>query len=106
MVETILVSNTNNIREKNQHLSNLLREEISKIPKIILYGPEDPNSRTSIVSFNIDGMDSQEVVDRLEKQNIVLALREIIEQKIVRASPHFFNSESQIMSVVDAIKNL
>ena len=95
-----------NIREKNQYLSNLLREELSKIPKIILYGPEDPNSRTSIVSFNIDGIDSQEVVDRLEKQNIVLALREIMEKKIVRASPHFFNSESEIMSVVDAIKKL
>lgn len=95
-----------NIREKNQYLSNLLREELSKIPKIILYGPEDPDSRTSIVSFNIDGMDSQEVVDRLEKQNIILALREIMETKIVRASPHFFNSESEIMSVVDAIKKL
>ena len=95
-----------NIREKNQYLSSLLREELSKIPKIILYGPEDPNSRTSIVSFNIEGMDSQEVVDRLEKQNIILALREIMEKKIVRASPHFFNSESQIMSVVDAIKKL
>ena len=96
----------NNIREKNKYLSNLLREELSKIPKIILYGPEDPDSRTSIVSFNIDGMDSQQVVDRLEKQNIVLALREIMEQKIVRASPHFFNTESEIMSVVNAIKNL
>ena len=95
-----------NIRKKNQYLSILLREELSKIPKIILYGPEDPNSRTSIVSFNIEGMDSQEVVDRLEKQNIILALREIMEKKIVRASPHFFNSESQIMSVVDAIKKL
>ena len=95
-----------NIREKNQYLSSLLREELSKIPKIILYGPEDPDSRTSIVSFNIEGMDSQEVVDRLEKQNIILALREIMEKKIVRASPHFFNSESQIMSVVDTIKKL
>ena len=95
-----------NIREKNQYLSNLLREELSKIPKIILYGTEEPNSRTSIVSFNIDGMDSQEVVDILEKQNIILALREIMETKIVRASPHFFNSESEIMSVVDAIKKL
>lgn len=95
-----------NIREKNQYLSSLLREELSKIPKIILYGPEDPNSRISIVSFNIEGMDSQEVVDRLEKQNIILALREIMETKIVRASPHFFNSESQIMSVVDAVKRL
>ncbi|MBA4459005.1 MAG: aminotransferase class V-fold PLP-dependent enzyme [Nitrosopumilaceae archaeon] len=95
-----------NIREKNQYLSSLLREELSKIPKIILYGPENPDSRTSIVSFNIEGIDSQEVVDRLEKQNIILALREIMERKIVRASPHFFNSESQIMSVVDAIKKL
>ena len=95
-----------NIREKNQYLSSLLREELSKIPKIILYGPENPNSRTSIVSFNIEGIDSKELVDRLEKQNIILALREIMERKIVRASPHFFNSESQIMSVVDAIKKL
>ncbi|RMW39185.1 MAG: aminotransferase class V-fold PLP-dependent enzyme [Nitrosopumilus sp.] len=95
-----------NIREKNQYLSSLLREELSKIPKIILYGPEDPNTRTSIVSFNIEGMDSQEVVEKLEKQNIIVALREIMEKKIVRASPHFFNSESQIMSVVDAIKKL
>lgn len=95
-----------NIRKKNQYLSNLLREELSKIPKIILYGPEDPNSRTSIISFNIDGMDSQELVDRLEKQNIILAVREIMEKKIVRASPHFFNTETEILSVVDVIKNL
>jgi len=46
-----------NIRKKNQYLSNLFREELEKIPKIILYGPEDPNERTSIVSFNIEGLD-------------------------------------------------
>ncbi|MBL7017601.1 MAG: aminotransferase class V-fold PLP-dependent enzyme [Nitrosopumilus sp.] len=96
----------NNIREKNQHLSNLLREELSKIPNIVLYGPEDQNYRTSIVSFNIKGFDSQEIVDKLEKQNIVLAVREIMENKIVRASPHFFNTESQILQVIDAIKKL
>ena len=96
----------NNIREKNQYLSNLLREELSKIPNIILYGPEDQNDRTSIVSFNIKGFDSQEIVDKLEKQNIILAVREIMENKIVRASPHFFNTESQILQVIDAIKKL
>mgnify|MGYP003964039677 CR=1 FL=1 len=96
----------NNIREKNQYLSNVFREELSKIPNIILYGPEDPNVRTSIVSFNIKGFDSQQVVDKLEKQNIILAVREIMDQKIVRASPHFFNTESQILDVIDAIKKL
>ena len=96
----------NNIHEKNQYLSNLFREELSKIPNIILYGPENQNDRTSIVSFNIKGFDSQEVVDKLEKQNIILAVREIMDKKIVRASPHFFNTESQILEVIDAIKKL
>ena len=95
-----------NIHEKNQNLSNLFREELSKIPKIILYGPEDPNKRTSIVSFNIKGFDSQDIVNKLEKQNIILAVREIMEKKIVRASPHFFNTESEILQVIDALKKL
>jgi cysteine desulfurase/selenocysteine lyase len=96
----------NNIREKNQYLSNLFREELSKIPNIILYGPDDPNARTSIVSFNIKGFDSQQVVDKLEKQNIILAVREIMDKKIIRVSPHFFNTESQILDVIDKIKKL
>jgi len=96
----------NNIREKNQYLSNLFREELSKIPNIILYGPDDPNIRTSIVSFNIKGSDSQQVVDKLEKQNIILAVREIMDKKIIRVSPHFFNTESQILDVIDKIKKL
>ena len=95
-----------NIREKNQYLSSLLREELSKIPNIILYGPENQNDRTSIISFNIKGFDSQEIVDKLEKQNIILTVREIMKKKIVRASPHFFNTESQILQVVDTIKKL
>ena len=95
-----------NIHEKNKYLANLFREELSKISNVVLYGPEDANDRTSIVSFNIEGFEPQEVVDKLEKQNIVLAVREIIEKKIVRASPHFFNTESEMLQVIDAIKKL
>lgn len=95
-----------NIRKKNLYLSNLLREELSKIKNIILYGSNIPQERTSIVSFNINGHNPQEIVEKLEKQNIVLAVREILEKKIVRASPHFFNTESEILRVVDVIKNL
>jgi len=51
-----------NIRKKNLHLSNLLREELSKIKNIILYGPENPEERTSIVSFNIDGHSSITII--------------------------------------------
>ncbi len=95
-----------NIHKKNQYLSNLFREELSKIKNIILYGPNNSNNRTSIVSFNIKGINSQELVDKLEKQNIILAVREISDTKIVRASPHFFNTESEILQVIDTIKKL
>ena len=95
-----------NIHKKNQYLSNLFREELSKIRNIVLYGPNNPNNRTSIVSFNIKGINSQELVNKLEKQNIILAVREILDTKIVRASPHFFNTESEILQVIDAIKKL
>ncbi len=95
-----------NIRKKNLYLSNLLREELSKIKNIIFYGSENPQERTSIISFNIDNHDPELIVRKLEKQNIVLAVREILDKKIIRASPHFFNTESEIIQVVNTIKNL
>ena len=57
----------------------------------------NPNSRTSIVSFNIDGMDSQEVVDEPEKQNIVLA-QEKLWKKIVRNL--FFNQNLKYVRLI------
>ena len=95
-----------NIRKKNQYLSKILRDELSKIRNVIVYGPPDPEMRTSIVSFTIEGYEAENVVEKLEKQNIVLAVREISSKKIIRASPHFFNSESEMIKVVDAIKKL
>jgi cysteine desulfurase/selenocysteine lyase len=95
-----------NIRKKNIHLSNMLREELSKNNKITLYGPENTEDRTSIISFTIEGVEPQAAVEKLEKQDIILAVREIYDKKIIRASPHFFNTESEILRVIDAIKKL
>jgi cysteine desulfurase/selenocysteine lyase len=95
-----------NIHKKNMHLSNFLREELSKNKKITLYGPENPEERTSIVSFTIDDYEPQIVVEKLEKKDIILAVREIYDKKIIRVSPHFFNTESEINQVIDAIKRL
>ncbi|MDX1440862.1 MAG: aminotransferase class V-fold PLP-dependent enzyme [Nitrosopumilaceae archaeon] len=95
-----------NIQEKNRKLSTILREELSKINKINLYGPDQPEKRTSIVSFTVDGLEPDFIVKKLEKRNIILAVREIYDKKIVRASPHLFNTESQIIQVVEEIKKL
>ena len=105
-VKYLLNFGMKNIQKKNQYLSKLFREELEKIPNTILYGPDDPNKRTSIVSFNVKGFDSQKIVDKFEKQNIILAVREIMEKNIIRVSPHFFNTESDMLKVIDEIKKL
>jgi cysteine desulfurase/selenocysteine lyase len=95
-----------NIRNKIIKLADQLRNELTKISDVTLYGPEDSAKRTSIVSFNIDGYNPQIIVEKLEKQKIILAVREIRDKKLVRASPHFFNTETEIQTVVDALKKL
>jgi cysteine desulfurase/selenocysteine lyase len=71
-----------------------------------VYGPKNSEDRTSIVSFTIKGKEPETVVKKLEKLGIVLAVREIYDKKIIRASPHFFNTESEILRVIDALKGL
>ena len=105
-VKYLLNFGMENIRKKNQKLSNIFRDELMKIPNVVLYGPEDPDKRTSIISFNIKNFDSEKIVQKLEKQNIILAVREIMEKKIIRVSPHFFNNESDMLKVIDEIKKL
>ncbi len=95
-----------NIRKKIIGLADLFRDEITKIPDVTLYGPEDQKKRTSIVSFSIGKKSPQDVVEHLEKLGIILAVREIADTKIVRASPHFFNTDTDILRTVDAVKRL
>ncbi|MBM2851460.1 MAG: cysteine desulfurase [Candidatus Nitrosotenuis sp.] len=105
-VSYLLHLGLDNIRKKIISLANLLRDEIAKIPDVTLYGPEDQEKRTSIMAFSIGKKSPQEIVEHLEKRSIVLAVREISDTKIVRAAPHFFNTETDILRTVDTIKKL
>jgi len=105
-MEYLMRFGLDNIHKKIINLANLLRDELTRISGITLYGPKDPEKRNSIVSFLIEGYEPQYVVEKLEKQKIVITVREIFEKKILRVSPHFFNSESEILKVVEAIKKL
>jgi cysteine desulfurase / selenocysteine lyase len=105
-IDFMLQFGLDKIHKKIMKLSNFMRAELSNLSGITLYGPEDELKRTSIVSFTIDGLEPQKIIEKLEQKKIVLAVREIIDKKIVRASPHFFNSENEIQKVIDEIKKL
>ena len=95
-----------NIRQKVLKMSDLMREELSKIHGVTVFGPQENNLRTSIISFVKDGYEPETIVKKLENEKIILAVREIFGKKIVRVSPHFFNSENEIQKVVESIKKL
>lgn len=103
-INFLLKTGIEKIRNQNVKLANMMREELSKIPGIILFGPQEDRKRTSIVSFAIKDQNSELIVKRLEKENMILAVREIFSKKIIRASPHFFNTESEILRVIDALR--
>jgi cysteine desulfurase / selenocysteine lyase len=96
-----------NIRSMNMKVANILRTELGKITGIKLYGPEDENLRTSIVSFSCTEVDSKTITDKLEENEIIFAERNIGSgRKGVRASPHFFNSEAEVTRAVDQLKSI
>jgi cysteine desulfurase/selenocysteine lyase len=96
-----------NIRSMNLKVANTLRGELEKIGGIKLYGPEDENLRTSIVSFSSAEVDSKTITDKLEEGEVIFAERNVGSgKKAVRASPHFFNSEAEAMRAVDQLKNI
>lgn len=92
------------IRSHNMGLASLMRGELSRLPGVTLFGPEEDSKRTSIVSFSVGDRDPEQLVKRLEKENMILAVREIYSRKIIRASPHFYNTEAEVLKVVEALK--
>ena len=97
-----------NIAKRNARISNVLREEIGKISGVVLFGPEEESKRSSIVPFLLpEGNDPTAVVKKLEENNVIFAAREIGQgKKVVRASPHFFNDETEAMTAVGHLKRL
>lgn len=94
------------IRAINRNLSGLLYDELNRAPGVTVHVPDDPARRTSIISFNVDGTSPGQVVERLARQGIILAVRSQENLEHVRASPHFFNTEGEMHALLDALKRL
>jgi cysteine desulfurase/selenocysteine lyase len=95
-----------NIRKHIIKLSNLFIDEIGKIPESRIYVPQDESVRTSIVSFDIGENNPEMVVSELAKKGIIIAKREIMDKPILRISPHVFNTEDEILRVIEELKKL
>jgi cysteine desulfurase/selenocysteine lyase len=106
-VRYLLRLGISNIRKRNIEVANSLRSELEQIADVKLFGPEDENLRTSIISFSSNRVNSNNIVDKLCESDIVFAERDVGGgTKAVRASPHFFNNEEEAIRAVEYIKNI
>ncbi len=94
-----------NIRAANIKVANALREELGRINGVELHGPADEGRRTSIVTFTTP-KDPSYIVRKLEESGIVLAERDAGFAKVIRAAPHFFNTEDEARTVAARVKEL
>jgi cysteine desulfurase/selenocysteine lyase len=96
-----------NIRRRNIKVANTLRRGLERITDVKIYGPEDEDLRTSIISFSSKKMSSKSIVDKLGENEIIFAERNVGGgTTAARASPHFFNSEEEATRAVEYIKNI
>ncbi len=64
----ILSKGTKSILSHEKNILETFINELSKNPKIVIYGPEDIDDRSGVVPVNIDGMDSSEVAYILDTE--------------------------------------
>jgi cysteine desulfurase/selenocysteine lyase len=105
----ILRLGISNINKKNRMLSNLFRDEIIKLKDIVIHEAKEDKYRSSMICFSFKNNNNNKVgilVERLQEKGIILAEREIGIKKIVRASPHFYNTEKEIIKTIDEIKSI
>lgn len=105
------------IREHENMLVQYLVQELKKLSYIKIYGGTDYSNRCSVVSINLDNMDSSEVGNLFNEKGIAVRtgyhcaplIHNIIGTKdmgTVRISPGFFNTLNDVENIIICIKDI
>ncbi len=110
------VSSLKTVRAHETALIRRLEEKLRNMEPVILYGPENPEEKTGVTAFNIEGMDCEEVGDQLNRYGIAvragfhcagLAHKTIGTSEIgcVRISVGPYNTAREMDAAAEAIEN-
>lgn len=117
-IEFILSTGIDDIRQKEHQLTAQLLNKLSKIPGLIIYGPQDPDRQVAVVSFNVPKVNPEEVGTVLDEVFNVMIRTGLhcspqahqtigtIETGTVRVSPGFFSTSDEIDYFIDAIREI
>jgi selenocysteine lyase/cysteine desulfurase len=113
--EFLLRHGVEQVRAHEVSLMRRLMDGLAAIDGLTLYGPRDPERKTGVVLFTLEGVDPAEIGDRLDVE-FGIAVRvglhcapqahrtlETFPVGGVRMSPGFFNTAEEIDRTVDAV---
>ena len=90
------------IEQRLRGFAKRMVEALEATPKVSVYGTNDPRYRGGTIAFNLDG------VHPVYLSALMFRVASIVTAPkpwgYVRASPHFYNSESEIEKFVDIVK--
>ena len=101
------------IAQYEHQLLDYATEKLSEIDGIKIYGPEDLNAKTSVVSFNIEDIHPYDVGTILDKMGIAVRTGHHCAQPImdfykipgtIRASFAFYNTMQEVDALVAGVK--
>ena len=117
-VEFLLERGVEQVRAHEVALLRQLMDGLAAIDGITLYGARDPERKTGVVLFTLDGVDPAEIGDRLD-QEFGIAVRVGLHCAPqahrtlgtfplggVRMSPGFFNTADQIDQTIKAVSRI
>lgn len=112
-VEYALAIGLESIRERCRKLSDQMRQQLGAVEGVTVH--DIGVDKAAIVSFSKQGIESRRLADRLSVQRInvsvsgkestLLDMQERGLDDIVRASPHYYNTEEEIERLVKAVRD-
>ncbi len=117
-VNFILEQGLNRIRVHEQNLTSQLIDGLSQIKGVKLYGPNNSQKQTAVLSFNLAGMDCGELSSSLDYEFGIITRSGLhcaplahqtigtLQSGSCRLSPGYFTSQEDIIYVLKAIEQL
>lgn len=104
-----------NIEEYEYNLSQYLYKNLIKIDGITIYGPDNQEERSGVISFNLDDIHPHDLSTALDLEGITiraghhcgqLLMRQLNVVATSRMSLYFYNTKDEIDHTIQALKNV
>ncbi len=101
------------VHRHEQELTRYALDMLGQIPRISLYGPDDPLTRGAVIAFNVGDVHPHDIGQVLDSHGVATRAGHHCAQPLmrvlgvgstVRASFYLYNSEDDVDALVDAVK--